>query len=370
MRKFTFIFLFISVISASSALAQITITESDVADFYSTSNTFVSSTAESATVDIGSPGGGNAWDFSMLNADSIATLTNVDPSGTPFASEFSDANYCQYFKTTYGDTTYEFYSYKKIGSGKMERYGNGTVVSSSNQSANLITNYSPPVVSIQFPVTNGLMWSSTDSMMMSTDMMGNMMVYSRNKIEMRNEVDGYGTVKMPDGSTSDALRIRQVHVLYSSAFPGLPTTKIPTVDFLFITKSGQFVSVTSSDTTVTSGSVTGDVNWSILKNSSTGVFADKAQGSSLTLEQNQPNPFRTETQINYQVARAGKINLSVYDLSGRKIRTLVNSYKPVGAYQVVWNGQNEFGIEVNAGYYFSRLQSDNLTRTVKMLVTK
>lgn len=371
MKKFTLLFLFILFISESQTFAQITITQSDISSFYSTSNTLVSSTAESASVDIGSPGGGNTWDFSSLTADSMATLTSIDPAGTPFVSDFSDANICQHYKLISGDTTIDYYSYNKVGSGEFRMYGSGTMVSTSNQENKLLIAYNPPMLSIKFPVAEGSTWSSSDSMLMSTDLMGSMMVYSRHKIEMTNEVDAYGTVKLPDGSTENALRLRQEHVLISSSFPGLPTTRKKTVDFVFVTKSGQSVTVTTSDTTATSGSITGEVNWSLLENNgTTGISDTKAQASTLSMGQNSPNPFSSQTTINYKVEEAGAINLTIYDISGRRIKTLVKARKPAGTYHVLWDGRNELGAKVKSGFYISRLSSDNETRTIKMLLTK
>jgi hypothetical protein len=72
----------------------------------------------------------------------------------------------------------------------------------------------------------------------------------------------------------------------------------------------------------------------------------------LALVQNYPNPFKSRTNIKYILSEAGDINISVYNISGQKICTLVKQYQNQGEFTVSWNGENDLGESVDSGIYF------------------
>lgn len=75
-----------------------------------------------------------------------------------------------------------------------------------------------------------------------------------------------------------------------------------------------------------------------------------------TLFQNYPNPFRGATTIAYQVGEPGRVTLEVYDLLGRRIRTLVDAEQPSGRHEAAWDGRGAGGRSLAAGTYFYRLR--------------
>lgn len=77
------------------------------------------------------------------------------------------------------------------------------------------------------------------------------------------------------------------------------------------------------------------------------------------LFQNYPNPFKSETNIHYSLSESGYINMSVYNMFGQKIRTLVGEHQRPGEFTVSWNGENDLGVSVVAGIYFYRLSTSN-----------
>jgi hypothetical protein len=80
-----------------------------------------------------------------------------------------------------------------------------------------------------------------------------------------------------------------------------------------------------------------------------------------------PNPFSTTAAIRFSVPRAGHVRLTVYDLSGRLIRTLVDGDMSAAAHSVVWDGCDQSGNELGAGVYFCRLETSERTLTQKLL---
>jgi 5'-nucleotidase / UDP-sugar diphosphatase len=75
------------------------------------------------------------------------------------------------------------------------------------------------------------------------------------------------------------------------------------------------------------------------------------------LGQNYPNPFNPTTMITYSLPVAAMVRLSVFDILGREVATLVNGQCQAGAAQVVWNGRDGYGNSVSSGMYFYRLEA-------------
>jgi len=88
------------------------------------------------------------------------------------------------------------------------------------------------------------------------------------------------------------------------------------------------------------------------------------------LEQNYPNPFNPETTIRYQLAKAGRVELVIFNMLGQKVRTLVNGVKNLGNHVQVWDGKNDRGQVIPTGIYFYRVQSGAFTEVKKMLVVR
>jgi len=88
------------------------------------------------------------------------------------------------------------------------------------------------------------------------------------------------------------------------------------------------------------------------------------------LGQNHPNPFNPLTNISFTVDREGPVELAVYDLSGRKIRTLVRDTRGPGDHVVTWDGTDEAGSRVPSGMYFYQLAAGGDSSTRKMMLVK
>lgn len=88
------------------------------------------------------------------------------------------------------------------------------------------------------------------------------------------------------------------------------------------------------------------------------------------LAQNYPNPFNPTTSILYKIARTAEVKLSIYNLRGQKVRTLVDERQGVGVYRVQWDGRDQFGRAIASGVYLYKLEADNFAQTRKMLLLK
>jgi len=100
---------------------------------------------------------------------------------------------------------------------------------------------------------------------------------------------------------------------------------------------------------------------------------DRRQASLPTtaeLYQNYPNPFNPQTVIRFFLPRSGRVNLSVYNIVGRKVSTLVDGRVSEGYTEVVWNGVDQSGRPVASGIYFYRIESENMNLTRRMMLLK
>lgn len=91
---------------------------------------------------------------------------------------------------------------------------------------------------------------------------------------------------------------------------------------------------------------------------------------SFSLAQNYPNPFNAGTNIDFSLPSAGYVELSVYDILGRKVTILLDSFLPAGNHSVTWNGRSGIGESGATGVYFYRLKAEGFDETKKMLLVK
>jgi uncharacterized delta-60 repeat protein len=80
-----------------------------------------------------------------------------------------------------------------------------------------------------------------------------------------------------------------------------------------------------------------------------------------------PNPFNPTTTISYDLPKQSSVNLTVFDIQGRKIVELHDADKPPGNYEVQWNGMDLGGNQVSTGVYFCRLEAGDYSQTIKMV---
>ncbi|MFC1726255.1 T9SS type A sorting domain-containing protein [candidate division KSB1 bacterium] len=89
------------------------------------------------------------------------------------------------------------------------------------------------------------------------------------------------------------------------------------------------------------------------------------------LDNNYPNPFNPETNINFLLKKAGKVRITVYNVLGQKVKSIIDEYRREGIHKVTWNGTNNYGDKVSSGVYFYRLiVNGKVLDTKKMLMVK
>lgn len=92
--------------------------------------------------------------------------------------------------------------------------------------------------------------------------------------------------------------------------------------------------------------------------------------SALTVKGNYPNPFNPTTVIKYSLTDESNVEVSVYNLKGQKVNTLVKDKQSSGDHEVVWNGEDSNGSAVSSGVYFYKIQTSKDTKISKMVLMK
>jgi hypothetical protein len=111
-------------------------------------------------------------------------------------------------------------------------------------------------------------------------------------------------------------------------------------------------------------SVDVELNYAIGQlNSMLGIEDGHAVSTGLILEQNVPNPVTSSTVITYNIRENSVISLYVFDVCGKRIKTLVEASQKAGSYDVTWQTEN-----ISPGIYFYRIQTGKGAITRKCIV--
>ncbi len=85
---------------------------------------------------------------------------------------------------------------------------------------------------------------------------------------------------------------------------------------------------------------------------------------------NYPNPFNPTTQIKFSLAKAGNVEIDIYNIKGQKVKTLLNEKREAGQNSVVWNGTDDTEKSVGSGVYFYKVKASTFTTINKMIMLK
>ena len=88
------------------------------------------------------------------------------------------------------------------------------------------------------------------------------------------------------------------------------------------------------------------------------------------LHQNYPNPFNPSTRIKYDLPEAENVQIMIYDIMGRKVRTLINEYQDIGYRTTLWDATDDYGRAVSAGMYVYTIHAGDFRQVRKMILLK
>ena len=88
------------------------------------------------------------------------------------------------------------------------------------------------------------------------------------------------------------------------------------------------------------------------------------------VHQNYPNPFNPVTTLRYHLPEDALVNIIIYDVMGKQVRTLVSNQQSAGYKSVQWNATNDTGDPISAGLYLYRIEAGEFRQTKKMVLLK
>jgi len=92
--------------------------------------------------------------------------------------------------------------------------------------------------------------------------------------------------------------------------------------------------------------------------------------ASFALYQNYPNPFNPSTTIQYRVPKAGDVEVNIFDIQGRLIRSLAKIFQQAGAYSLAWDSRSSSGTVVASGIYYCQVLFDGSSLVKKLVLIK
>jgi len=379
MQRCASIFLFIAffAVAATTTLAQITITSTDL------QNLLMGSTRMNRTLDyspapvvnLGTPGASaQTYDFSGLtglsNEDS-SLQDFISPAGQVGASEFPDANLCTASSFSGPGTTISFALYFKIQTDGL--YQLGVAIRQQVPFLGLDTTTfqksSPPQVVIPLPLTYGTTRASFDTLV--TDEANNDYTVSTTSMIC----DGWGDITYPSAAAPEAapramltncLRTTQ-HTVRENYVGGSFDTRETEVEVVYLSLDGAILSVSQPDTLYAGGNAeVQSLSYSYPTSPSTDVRqSSPALPEGFALSQNYPNPFNPSTMIAFSIPAAGHVTLTVYDVLGREVATLVDRQMAPGSYEATFDAAG-----LPSGLYLYRIVAGSFVETRKMNVVK
>jgi hypothetical protein len=363
---------------AAGARAQgITIDTNDVKAMYAVATT-TSFRADTLTnqLNIGTTGA-TSWDYSALLTHTRMNLRSVVPSTTPyFASNFPTATHAlsdtaftySFVDATFGKVTLKGtgFNYMTFTGGNLLDWGfkgtgNAYIVGNPFPAQGAWTK-SPAAVYYSLPMYLSKTWTTTYVETLSGSAVilgGNVNVGpTLTNHTVSYTIDAYGALKIPGGSTQEALRIRKVDRFSTTTSSGVR------VGYMILAKNGASVQFTVADTSAVAGTASvSSIQWT--NATPTAVRQVNEAPAMFSLAQNYPNPFNPSTMIRFALPERQAVTLRVYNLLGEEVATIVNGTLAAGEHVAEFSAKG-----LATGMYLYKLQAGSMTQTKRMLLVR
>lgn len=153
--------------------------------------------------------------------------------------------------------------------------------------------------------------------------------------------------------------------------PTDPATEVgATTDVVFLDSDVQpgetyYYRVVAYDFNGNLGEFSEEVNTTV-----TGIGDQQTLPKEFALHQNYPNPFNPETHIVFDLPTRADVTITIYNMLGQKIRTLVQDTKEAGTHDIIWNATNDFGVRVASGVYVYTIKAGDFVQSRKMTLLR
>ena len=340
------IILIVIIIYSQTLYPQISVSQNEFMSIFTPGKVFYATDRIPGQVDIGKTHGPNIYDFTSIDTQNLITISNYLVNDIAYLAERYPSN-----SITFGNSLSEIVENPVFLIKGDSIFISGYATISDN---NRFVHHSPDELFSVFPLTYGLrsFWQEMDVSDTTFNSAGQV---SENYFyhDLRTTgVDGYGTLKLP-GRELECIRLRRDYSWFQFK------------EFYYITKEGFLVVVANVPSAAPdSGYVAGEKQILISSSAVSVVSKEKTPGEFI-LYQNYPNPFNPITIIRYSIPEQTFIELKLYDMLGREVKTLIKKNQPQGNYEVRLDLKS-----VPSGVYFYRLKAGNYVKTKKMILMR
>lgn len=357
------IFLLLLFFTPVLSYAQITITSTDVANYFALGTSYANRLDTTTTsVDIGTTGN-FALDLSGLNFNVSYNLSSITLAQSGFASDFPAANYVIHSSIAVPETS-NVYAFYNVGT-DINSIGSAAIATIEGITVTIINKALPFDLVIKLPLTFGTTWT-TDYIDSSYFIYTGLPPFGGIETHVTSNyiVDGWGTLTLP-GKSIQVLRIKEDSRSVNT------TAYNRSINYQFLAQNGESVSISVADTNAaTSGvvNVTG-ISWQTI--GTTDIRDDITEATGYRLLNNYPNPFNPSTKIAYYVPTESKVDISIYNAMGEKVKSVFNGINTQGLQELNFNGAG-----LASGTYFYKMSAVSLdgkqsySSTGKMLLLK
>jgi len=346
------IILIIFLLSSLDAFSQVTLTGSNNP---AAGNVEMISDCDTNGISHGNAGPNQTWNYTALTRRDSSQLNWVNSASTPFSAQFSSSN----IASTNDNTNYYYFTTSAVNLITNGTAGPGAVIPYSNSE-----------LFMQYPFTYN---SSFSDNFAANYLLGGIPTIRTGTISVTG--DAWGTINLPLGSFSNALRVKYVISTKDSSNPGTPiviTTNL--TSYVWFAPGKKFPVFEIVYTTITFNDGLSGTQKSInytTNNVPIGIQPISHEiPAGFNLFQNYPNPFNPTTKIRFEIpplegVRGRIVEIKIYDILGSEITTLVSEQLKPGTYEVNWDASN-----YPSGVYYYKLSAGDYLETKKMVLVK
>ena len=314
-------------------------------------DTLKSKEVDTAGIYPGQGGENRTWNFSnAVILTELFTEIYLVPSSTPYYSQFPNSNAASVNSNT--PPVYHYYLNADTGSFVL-----GYVQSP------VVMRYFDPLPRMPYPMSYLSVLSKT---YYGVSTWGNIIKHFSGTRTFT--CDGYGTIILPIGTFNNVLRIKTVDNVYDTTFSGgiVVGTSHEVVTYHQWYRAGFKFPVFSIVEIIPNQNPAWKVVVIEQSNTPIGIMQlSNKLPAQHRLYENYPNPFNSQTKIKFDIDARVFVKITIYEVNGKKIETLVNDTLSEGSYTAVWDGGS-----YASGVYFCRIEAGSYVSTQKMVLLK
>jgi hypothetical protein len=339
------------------SFAQITLTYEDIRDLIGNQNLMRSDTT-GISVNVGSAGGNQTWDFSnqTLPNGFDVTFTFKEPAGSPYVAFFPTATFLFEEESAGEDFHFFGYSYHFLDPTSFDFLGFAFIDTVSGYGE---VNQEEGLEEVTLPLNYGDRWTEVSHDTSDYGYGSELIGYDSTE----TVIDAWGTIITPAG-TFECLRLKDMHYSQDSVYfqgTALYGFSEQNISYDWIGRDAMIFATAESQDGETNPAFTTAQTFTVVKETRVvGIHDNPGSNivSGFDLEQNYPNPFNAQTAIRYSLWAAGEVELEIYNAAGMKIQTLVKATQNAGQHTVNWDAG-----DFPSGIYFYQLRARSQKRT-------